>query len=230
MVGEAVAEKDRAHNLEIEQILAAMCSRPGSRWSSSFGKLRALPEAFSIPRSRSGPICCCWVPARTNRGQVVLGSVVDSVLATAPCDAAVLRTPRSGNVGSATRIVIPVDGSEQSRAAAQLGVILSTAFVVPVEVMHVQASGLSRAFGLGEIELSLQGVDGGEQFQQECRERPNRIVGDPRATPPNRIWWSWGRRARTRSPSGCSETPLSPCSRRRRELCSWCPDRTAPRG
>ncbi len=161
-IGEAVAEKDRAHNLEIEQILTATVASTGVEMEFLVREAPNVARGILDTALEVGADLLLLGAARTNRGHVVLGTVVDSVLATAQCDAVVLRTPRSGEVGSAARIVVPVDGSEQSRAAAQLGVILGTAFSVPVDVMHVQASGLPRAFGLGEVELSLEGVDGGD--------------------------------------------------------------------
>jgi uncharacterized hydrophobic protein (TIGR00271 family) len=177
MIGEAIAEKDRAHNLEIEQILAATVESSGVEMEFLIREAPSVARGILDTALEVGADLLLLGARRTSRGHVVLGSVVDSVLDTAPCDAAVLRTPQSGKVASPTRIVVPVDGSTQSRAAAQLGVILGTAFSVSVEVMHVQASGDSRALGLGEVELSLDGVDGADQAIRTVVNAPSAASG-----------------------------------------------------
>lgn len=91
------------------------------------------------------------------RGQVILGSVVDTVTATAPCDVLIYRTTRHMEFN---RVVVPVDGSMRSAIACRIGVLVSADYSTPVEAIHIQESYRPQWVGLGRIEQSLADMPG----------------------------------------------------------------------
>ncbi len=91
------------------------------------------------------------------RGQVTLGTVVESVLDTAPCDVLIYR---SGDNGDFSRIVLPIDPNFQSQAAARVGIRLAQRRQTKIEAMYVQPSGRSYYEGLAHIEATFAGVPG----------------------------------------------------------------------
>jgi uncharacterized hydrophobic protein (TIGR00271 family) len=106
---------------------------------------------------------------QTRQGDVSLGSVVESVMSTASADVVVVRIPASvtNAMGAITRIIVAVDGSDESRAAVRVGVLLGASIGVKVHVIHVVGSEVPRAVGLATIERSLDGVEGGRGCSRE---------------------------------------------------------------
>ncbi|MEQ8676947.1 MAG: TIGR00341 family protein [Aggregatilineales bacterium] len=93
-----------------------------------------------------------------SRGQVVLGTVVENVIQTAPCDVLIYRT--NGAISGYDRIVVPIDESIQAEAAARTGIRLAQEFNSRIEAMYVQARYRSQYEGLAHIERTLDGCPG----------------------------------------------------------------------
>ncbi|MCA9882214.1 MAG: TIGR00341 family protein [Anaerolineae bacterium] len=68
------------------------------------------------------------------RGQVELGSVVETVARRAPCDVMVSRSPINATID---RIVVPVGGSIASQVILEMGVRLSHGMKRPMEAVHI---------------------------------------------------------------------------------------------
>ncbi len=95
------------------------------------------------------------------RGKVVLGPVVDAVARTAPCHVLVYRglQPLYGGQGY-QRVIVPVDGSSNSRLAARIGLRFARFINVPLTALYVQTeSSMKRWQALGMIEASLEGLE-----------------------------------------------------------------------
>ncbi len=98
------------------------------------------------------------------RGKVILGPVADAVARTAPCDVLIYRgiQPLYGGEGY-TRVVVPVDGSNNSRLAARIGLRFASHVHTPMAAIYVQTDpGTRRWQALGHIEASLEGLEGAE--------------------------------------------------------------------
>ncbi len=84
-----------------------------------------------------------------------LGAVVESVLAIAPCDVALMRPGLRGV--EVKRIVVPTDGTVKARVAYSLATRISDYYNVGIEVMHAQESYKPRWEGLGRIAETVEG-------------------------------------------------------------------------
>jgi uncharacterized hydrophobic protein (TIGR00271 family) len=95
--------------------------------------------------------------------QVVLGTIAENVLITAPCDIVIYRPSGEDAI---QRVVVPADGSLSSRVACRLGAQLAERYAVVVEAMYVQESYYPRWEGLGRIEQSLEEVKDKERIRR----------------------------------------------------------------
>lgn len=101
-------------------------------------------------------------------GRVVLGPVVDAVARTAPCDVLVYRgmQPLYGGQGY-QRVVVPVDGSENSRLAVRIGLRFAAHTETPLTALYVQTEVTMRRWqALARIEASLEGLEGAEHVRK----------------------------------------------------------------
>lgn len=89
---------------------------------------------LDVARERNADVIILGVQQSTRR-QVKLGTVVENVIATAPCGVLIYRTSTSP---SFSRVVIPIDGTVQSMTAMRLGVSLAKQHDVSVRQMSVQ--------------------------------------------------------------------------------------------
>lgn len=106
------------------------------------------------------------------RGQVVLGTVVENVLETAPCDVLLYRR---GQKSEFSRVVVPVDNTFTSQVAARTGIRLAKSYKTKVEAMHVQGSGRSQYEGLAKIEEVLIGIQGREAVKRTLITAQNTV-------------------------------------------------------
>jgi uncharacterized hydrophobic protein (TIGR00271 family) len=90
------------------------------------------------------------------RGHVELGTVVQNILATAPGKVLVHRPTHSDE--PPVRIVVPVDGTPQSKSAARVGSTLARHHGVNMTAIHAQTNDHPRWAGLGRIEESVEDV------------------------------------------------------------------------
>jgi len=89
---------------------------------------------LDVARERSADVIILGVKESTRR-QVKLGTIVENVIATAPCGVLVYRSSTSPTFN---RVVIPVDGTIQSTTAMRLGVSLALQHGATVRQMSVQ--------------------------------------------------------------------------------------------
>ena len=106
---------------------------------------------------------------QTRKGDISLGPIVESVMSTATADVVVVRMPPrgSGPLATVKRVVVAVDGSDESRAAVRVGLLIASSLGARVHVVHVQGSEVPRALGLATIERSLDGVEGSSVCTRE---------------------------------------------------------------
>ena len=90
-------------------------------------------------------------------------------MSTASADVVVVRLPPrvSSPLGGIRRVVVGVDGSDESRAAVRVGLLIGKALGCKVHVVHVQGSEVLRSIGLAVIEQSLEGVEGSSVCTRE---------------------------------------------------------------
>lgn len=135
------------------------------------------------------------------------GSVVESVISAAHPDVVVVRMPApvgDATLGGIDRVVVAVEGSDESRAAVRVGLLVGAALGIGVHVVHVQGGEVPRGVGLGTIERSLEGVDGADRCTKELvvagdvgqgiltRVEPTDLVVLGSDLRPRRIEWGAG--------------------------------------
>ncbi|MCC6615452.1 MAG: TIGR00341 family protein [Anaerolineae bacterium] len=87
--------------------------------------------------------------------RIKLGSILENVIATAPCDVLIYR---AGTHSDFERVVVPVDGSVGARLAAQIGIQLAQKRDRKIEAICAKQSYEGRWVGLGRIDQSLEGL------------------------------------------------------------------------
>jgi uncharacterized hydrophobic protein (TIGR00271 family) len=90
-----------------------------------------------------------------DKGEVALGTVVESVLQTAPCDVLIYRSINGMEFG---RVVIPVDTTHHTRIATWIGLQLARRNDVPIEAIYTQQSHRPQYEGLARIEEVISGI------------------------------------------------------------------------
>lgn len=114
------------------------------------------------------------------KGRVDLGPIVEAVARTTPCDLVVYRNPQHMPVklDDIERIVLPLDGSDNSRVAARLGMVLADVFEAQPAAIYVQTDpDLPSWFGLARIEASLTGLQDTRQLQRQVVRANDRVSG-----------------------------------------------------
>jgi uncharacterized hydrophobic protein (TIGR00271 family) len=112
------------------------------------------------------------------RGRVALGPVVESLARTTPCDLVVFRNPMHSmiNLDDVEHVILPLNGSDNSRVAARLGLTLADVYNAQPNAIYVQTDpDLPSWFGLARIEASLTGLDDTHRVQRQV-VRANDIV------------------------------------------------------
>ena len=92
------------------------------------------------------------------RGQVELGTVVESVLKTATCDVLIYR--RGTHEVRFDKVIVPIDTDTQSKVAARMGIRLAARRKTPIEAIHVQPGNRAQFEGLALIEQTLSDLPG----------------------------------------------------------------------
>ncbi len=91
------------------------------------------------------------------RGDVILGTIVENVIHTAPCDVLLYRAAQSSVF---KRVVIPIDEGIQAQSAARLGIRIAQATDARIEAMVAQPRYRSQYEGMAYIESTLDGCPG----------------------------------------------------------------------
>ncbi len=109
---------DRGHQVELVTEMAVSVSR----------------GILDVARERNADVIMLGV-RRSIQQQVKLGTVVENVIATAPCGVLIYRSSLSP---AFSRVVIPIDGSLAATAATKLGHSIALQHKIPVRQMSVQ--------------------------------------------------------------------------------------------
>lgn len=112
------------------------------------------------------------------RGKVELGPIVESVARTTPCDLVVYRHPGHLRLtlDDVDHVIMPLDGSDNSKVAARLGLTLAEVYDAQPAAVYVQTDpDLPSWFGLARIEASLSTVKDTRKVQRQV-VRANDIV------------------------------------------------------
>ncbi|MCY4536830.1 MAG: DUF389 domain-containing protein [Chloroflexi bacterium] len=115
---EDFGKSDRGHRVELVTEIAVSVSR----------------GILDVARERGADVIILGVQ-RSTRRQVKLGTVVENVIATAPCGVLIYRSSSSPGF---SRVVIPVDGSLAATAAIRLGRSIALQHEIPVLQTTVQ--------------------------------------------------------------------------------------------
>jgi uncharacterized hydrophobic protein (TIGR00271 family) len=109
--------------------------------------------------------------------KVALGPVVESVARTSPCDLVVYRSPSySSDLEDIERVILPLDGSDNSKVAARLGLMLADVYHAQPTAIYVQTeASLPSWFGMARIEASLVGLGDSRQVMRQV-VRANDVV------------------------------------------------------
>lgn len=89
---------------------------------------------LDVARERNADVILLGVQ-RPTQGRVKLGTVVENVIATAPCGVLIYRSAVSPRYD---RVVVPIDGSLPSVIAMKLGASIATQHAIPLRQMSVQ--------------------------------------------------------------------------------------------
>ena len=154
---------------ELERVVSATGWVPGVRFEMTTRSATTVSRGILDAAAETGADMILLGVRQTRKGDVVLGPVVESVMSTASADVIVVRLPpRSTDaLSGVNRIVVGVDGSDESRAAVRVGLLIGRSLAAKVHVVHVQGSDVPRTIGLGVIERSLDGVTGGRACSRE---------------------------------------------------------------
>lgn len=115
---EAFRNTDAGHKVEVVTEMAVSVSR----------------GILDVARERNADVIILGVQ-RSTQGGVRLGTVVENVIATAPCGVLVYRSAVSSYFD---RVVIPIDGSLPSAIAMKLGVSFALQHDIPLRQMSIQ--------------------------------------------------------------------------------------------
>ncbi len=117
-VVEEFRNTDRGHKVELVTEFAVSVSR----------------GILDVARERSADVILLGVQ-RSTQGSVKLGTVVENVIATAPCGVLVYRAAAGDDF---QRVVVPIDGSLPSTVALKLGVSFALQHRIPLRQMSIQ--------------------------------------------------------------------------------------------
>jgi uncharacterized hydrophobic protein (TIGR00271 family) len=116
----------------------------------------------------------------SGRGKAVLGPVVESVARTTPCDLVVYRNPfhTAINLDDIEHVILPLDGSDNSKVAARLGLTLADVYNAQPSAIYVQTDpDLPGWFGLARIEASLVWLDDTRHVQRQVVRASDTVRG-----------------------------------------------------
>lgn len=108
------------------------------------------------------------------RGDVVLGTVVESVLDASPCDILIYRTSATPDY---KRVEVPVEPGLQAMVAAKMGIRLARRKNIPVEAVCAHSGRVSQYDGLAQIEAVLQDIPGQKTVKRTVLETANLAEG-----------------------------------------------------
>jgi uncharacterized hydrophobic protein (TIGR00271 family) len=170
VVTDDTSAEERADALEeLEALVDGTGWLPGVTFEMATRSASTVSRGILDAAAETGADLILLGVRQTRKGEVTLGPVVESVMSTAGADVVVVRIPPGNGspLGAVTRVVIGVDGSDESRAAVGVGLMIGASLGAKVHVVHVQGSEVPRTIGLGIVAQSLDGVDGAEVCSRE---------------------------------------------------------------
>ncbi len=112
--------------------------------------------------------------SKPSNGHVMIGTIAESVAATAPCGVLIYRAARNLDF---KHIIVPMDGSEDARIAARVGILMGQYYDKPVEAMYVQDSSREYWEGRGRIEATLHDIPGQQMVKRTLVTASNAVNG-----------------------------------------------------
>lgn len=163
------AEKRSGALEELEEVVSGTGWVPGVTFEMTTRVASTVSRGILDAAAEMGADMVLLGVRQTRKGDVELGPVVESVMSTATADVVVVRLPPklTAPLGGVQRIVVGVDGSDESRAAVRVGLLIGQSLGSKVQVVHVQGSEVPRSIGMATIERSLEGVEGGRACDRE---------------------------------------------------------------
>ncbi len=121
------------------------------------------------------------------QSESVLGPVVEAVARTAPCDVLVYRSTVPITAGSGYKdVIVPVDGSDNSRLAARIGMRFAYHANVPLTALYVQTVPTMRRWqALGHIEASLEDLGEDRRVRKQIVRSRDVVTGMLKECGPN---------------------------------------------
>jgi len=114
------------------------------------------------------------------RGKVDLGPIVEAVAQTAPCDLIVFRNPSGTSIKleDIEHVVMPLDGSDNARVAARLGMVLAQEYNAQPTAIYVQTQpDMANYMGLARIEASLAGLSDTRKVERQVVRASDIVSG-----------------------------------------------------
>lgn len=103
--------------------------------------------------------------AKPTHGDVILGTIVENVVTTAPCDVLIYRQGLGKDV-TIKRVILPTNGSVESQVAARTGIRLANQMETRIEAMFAQGSHRPQYEGLAYIEKTLAQCPGSQRVKR----------------------------------------------------------------
>jgi uncharacterized hydrophobic protein (TIGR00271 family) len=160
-------QKDALHKLE--DAVAAIPEVAGTKVEMATRSAPTVARGILDAGSEMGADMILLGVHQSRKGDVALGPVVEAVMSTSDADVLVVRIPprASGPFNGIKRVLVGVDGSDESRVAVRVGLLIAESVGATVVALHVQGSEVPRAIGLATIERSLEGVAGSHVCTRE---------------------------------------------------------------
>ncbi|NLX08949.1 MAG: DUF389 domain-containing protein [Chloroflexi bacterium] len=114
------------------------------------------------------------------RGRFELGAIVEEVARTTPCDLVIYRRPlrRDSELDDIEHVILPLNGSDNSRVAARLGLVLAETYDVQPVAYYVETQAdLPTWFGEARLASSLSRVGEVRHVQRHVIEARDVVSG-----------------------------------------------------
>jgi uncharacterized hydrophobic protein (TIGR00271 family) len=162
VIGDDSVEEQKEALEKLEQIVAGIPDVSGTKVEMATRSAPTVARGILDAGSEMGADMILVGVHQSRKGDVSLGPVVESVMSTSSADVLVVRIPHktSGPFNGIKRVLVAVDGSDESRTGVRVGLLIAESMGAAVQALHVQGSEVPRAIGLATIERSLEGVNG----------------------------------------------------------------------
>ncbi len=169
VVGDDSVEEQKDALQKLEATVAAIPEVAGTKVEMATRSAPTVARGILDAGSEMGADMILLGVHQSRKGDVSLGPVVEAVMSTSDADVLVVRIPprSSGPFNGIKRVLVGVDGSDESRVAMRVALLIAESMGATVVALHVQGSEVPRAIGLATIERSLEGVEGAHVCSRE---------------------------------------------------------------